>query len=147
MSQIQAAIQVRLDEAAMQTNEVLARLAEQARFNVAEFFLFEEVEETDKNGQVHKSTNFVGMNWENFQRYGHLVKRLSWTKLGKPILELHDAQNALLNIGRHLGLFKDVNIDIDISKLTDVQLNRLAAGEDIYKILAEGDNAPTESAS
>jgi hypothetical protein len=107
MRHIQAAVQARLDESAMRTDEILARLSEEARINISVFFVFEEIEEKDDQGQVHKRLLFAGMNWENFRRYGHLVKSLSWTRSGLPILTLHDGQNALVQLGRSRGLFTD----------------------------------------
>jgi len=97
--EIQACLHARLSEAVMQANEVLARLAEQAQLNAAEFFRFEVNPQT---GQIE----IVDVNWEVFKRRGHLVKGLRWVK-GRPVVEFHDAQTALIQIGRALGLFTD----------------------------------------
>jgi hypothetical protein len=58
------------------------------------------------------------------------------------VLGLYDAQRALELILKHHGAFaadnkrQNLNVDVDISNLTDDQLKRLAAGEDIAAILA-----------
>lgn len=102
-------IDQRMDEERMRSAEVLARLSDQARVNAAEFLTIE-----DKVGSIEvggdtlrKRGTEVSINWDNFQRMGHLVKKLSWSKDGQPIIEFYDAQAALSLLGRNLGLFKE----------------------------------------
>lgn len=87
-------INQRLREKAMAADEVLARLAAQARGNIMDFI----------------DTEVVGgkpdLNKAEERGLLHLVKTIAWTKQGVR-LELYDAQAALVHIGRHLGLFKD----------------------------------------
>jgi len=94
---IQDAIAKRMAEVAMEANEALARLAEQARMNVADFFA---------NGDPAQ-----GLNTEYLRTHGHLVKKVKTVtnKLGEVVveLELHDAQAALVHIGKHLKLFTE----------------------------------------
>ena len=73
---------------------------------------------------------------------GHLIKGIKDTKYGKQI-EFYDSQSALALIARHHGLLVDkvekrsTNFEIDLSDLSDEQLKRLAAGEDLASVLAE----------
>lgn len=109
---IQERLQSRMRETQLKTDDVLSRLAEQAIANYAEFFHFGE----KKDG----TTGMLGVNWDVFRARGHLVKKLSWTKNGDPILEFHDAQTALIQIGKALGALKEnieqktTNEDIEV---------------------------------
>jgi len=78
----------------MDADEVLARLADQARGNIADFM------NTEVPGGI--------IDLEKAQELGltHLIKSISWTKQGVKV-ELYDAQAALVHIGRHLKLFTD----------------------------------------
>lgn len=88
---IRAAIEASYRVAGMTVAEVVARLVEQARANPTQFF--------DKRWRLNRHV---------LRRKGHLVKRLEVPARGKPAkIELHDAQAALVLIGKHLGLFSD----------------------------------------
>lgn len=87
---IAEAIKKRLAEKAMSADEVLSRLADQARASVADFI-------SDDDGEI----DLVAV-----KKMGHLVKSVTRTRQGLK-LELHDAQAALVHIGRHHALFKD----------------------------------------
>ena len=90
--EIQAAIQERIAETAMSADEVLLRLAEQARSIQAEYL--------QPDGTVDLETLIT-------DGYGHLVKGTRWDRAGNLIVEFHDAQSALGLIGKHLRLFAD----------------------------------------
>jgi phage terminase small subunit len=105
--EVKAAIEQRLEQAAMQSNEVLARLAEQARVNIADFIITYQkpimVKGNDKPiGYEHTAE----IDWIAVQARGHLIKSITPTDNGMK-LELHDGQVALITIGKHLQLFKD----------------------------------------
>jgi hypothetical protein len=102
---VKAAIDARLDEAAMKANEVLARLSQQARANIAEFISEELVEDEDENGNPI-TVRVFSLNWQTLQTKGYLVKKISNTANGVAI-ELHDGQNALITLGKHHKLFAD----------------------------------------
>ena len=88
-------IQRRIDERAMTADEVLIRLAEQARGGVEEF--------------VEIKAGMPFFNWERLVQSGklHLVKKLKYNSNGQPEVEFYDAQAALVQLGRHHGLFTD----------------------------------------
>lgn len=123
-------IKERIEQIQMSADEVLIRLAEQARGDMGEFSSVSTFEELQKHP------------------LSHLVKRIQVdvtpTPDGKKVktakfrLELYDAQSALQLIGKNLGLFKDTmtNINLDLSLLTTEQLERIANGEDVYNVLA-----------
>lgn len=88
-SRVQAALSKRLRELHLSAEQVLQRLSEMAQGNVTNFL--------DEEGKI---------NWANVRRKGYLVKRVHHGKGGTE-LELYDAQAALIQVGKHLGLFND----------------------------------------
>ena len=116
--QIAEAIKERVAEAAMAADEALYRLADHARATIEDFM--EEGEE------------FVRL--ETGRRNGklHLIRKFGWDKEGRLAIELHDAQAALIQIGRHHGLFTDRN-DVTLNgkslrELSDAELLAAATG-------------------
>lgn len=114
--EVAAYIKEKLGERAMESEEVLARLAEQARGSLAPFI------KVDGEGSV-----WFDFSDERVQPYIHLIKNVTtqsrvlktstagkgknavrteviqqWVKV-----ELNDQQSALVHIGRHLKLFTD----------------------------------------
>lgn len=88
-------IKRRIAEKAMATDEILLRLADQARTDVGPFI-------------VKNDNDDLTLNWERLKQAGltHLVKSLTPTRYGTKI-ELHDAQAALVHLARSHGMFKD----------------------------------------
>jgi hypothetical protein len=121
---IAAAIQERID-AIMPAGEVLSRLADHARSSMADF-LDVDTESLDLQ-KAYEAGKF------------HLIKKFTRrpTDNGAHItIELYDAQAALVHLGKHHGLFKDViDIRFNPAELTDEQLARIAAGEDPGTVL------------
>jgi phage terminase small subunit len=94
---IAAAIDERLDQAAMAANEILARLSEQARANIFDFV------------RLTEDGRMVGVNPEEIERRGHLVKKIT-TSEGKTDsvgIEMYDGQAALIQLGKYRKLFVD----------------------------------------
>lgn len=134
---IAEAIKRRFQESAMSADEVLARLAEQARVNIGEFFTLEDEaarrtisevfgEEVEVEGK--KQILVLRLSYQKIKEKGHLIKSLTWTQYG-PKLELHDGQTALLNIGKHHKLFTEslkVEADLTLQKW----LERLAGNNE-----------------
>ena len=87
---IKAAISKRLSEKAMSADEVLMRLGDMARGDIAEFV-----------------KDYGAINWEAVKEKGCLVKKVSHSKGRHSSIELYDAQAALEKIGRAHGLFVD----------------------------------------
>lgn len=94
-AEIQQAIQDRLDELKMEADEVLVRLAEQARADIGPY--------------LQQAGDGYEVDLEALKKAGltHLIKKLSYDKDGNQRLELYDAQAALVQLGRAHGLFTD----------------------------------------
>ncbi|NLD43597.1 MAG: terminase small subunit [Chloroflexi bacterium] len=90
--EIKAAIQERIAETAMSADEVLLRLAEQARAAQAQYL--------QPDGTVDLERLIQ-------DGYGHLVKGTKWDRAGNLIVEFYDAQSALVQVGKAAGLFSD----------------------------------------
>ena len=109
--EVQAAISERVAAAAMGADEVLVRLAEQARGEIAAFInvkgrAFLDLKAVQKAGKMH------------------LVKGISYTKSGDPIIQTYDAQAALVQLGRHHKLFTDsLDQTTNGEKMTPTQVN------------------------
>ena len=93
---IAAAIERHWEAHGMGKQEVMARLADQARASIEDFI------------DIIEPGRMMILNLEKARERGklHLIKKLHWTDQG-PRLELHDAQAALVQIGRSMGLFVD----------------------------------------
>jgi phage terminase small subunit len=89
---IRAAIEKRLESEAMGADEVLWRLGQQARGNLADFI------DTDVPGGL--------IDMDAVAEKGYLLKKLAWTKSGLQI-EMYDAQAALDKMGKAHSLFTD----------------------------------------
>lgn len=90
--EIAEAISQRLSEKAMSADEVLMRLAEQARAEYSDAI--------DGDGTVDIA-KLVSTN------RAHLIKSIKFTESGKKNVEFYDAQSALQIIGKHHKLFTD----------------------------------------
>lgn len=171
---ISTAINERLSASAMSADEVLQRLAEQARSEHARYIVtkprLDMVQMAldkkadlipaviDENGDIDVAqmaadgvlelyapyiinTAYVDLDAMRRDDMMHLVKGIKRTRDGLQV-EFYDAQAALQLIGKHHALFMDRsevrNYDIDLSKLTDEQLARVAAGEDVMKVIVDG---------
>lgn len=134
--EIAEAIRQRLAESAMTADETLMRLAAHARGDIDDCLDDDGRFSLDKARRAKKTS---------------LIKKLRIKETKRVIddeevitqdieFELHDAQAALQLIGRHHKLFVDrqESLVIDLDKLTDDQLARVAAGEDIMQVVLSG---------
>lgn len=88
--EIKKRIHQRLTEKAMSADEVLMRLADQARADISDFI-----------------KKFGAIDWEAVQEKGYLVKKVSHRAGKQSSIELYDAQAALEKLARAHGLFLD----------------------------------------
>lgn len=93
VKEIQDLITERIKEKTMGADEVLIRLAAQARSSISDV-----IEPTG-------SRTFL-IDTDKVEKFGHLIKKIRHTKNGIEI-ELYSSQQALELIGKHHGLFKD----------------------------------------
>ena len=102
---IAAEIKARIDERAMSANEVLDRLAEHARADYKDFI------SVNGNGEIM-------LDMDRAEGKTHLIKKISQRRMVRTTrdaeidettisVELHDAQAALVHIGKHHKLFTD----------------------------------------
>jgi len=101
LSPVAEQIKTHLTEKAMTADEVLARLAEQARAEYAGYI------QPDGAVDLQKMID---------EGKAHLIKGIKWDRQGHLIVEFYDAQSALVHIGKSLGLFKDsadVNVELN----------------------------------
>lgn len=142
---IQAAISARLAELKMGADEVLTRLAAQARASIADVLSLPPVDTPD--AQLHR--NHWSLDLVKAQRTGaiHHIKKIKATKYGTEV-ELYDAQAALVKLGEHHQLWGkgvDVLKYINLSKLSPEQLERIANGEDPLAVLLANPTATAAS--
>jgi phage terminase small subunit len=90
-AKVDEAIQIRFKENAMGPNEVLQRMAEQARAAYSAYLMPE---------------GYVDLPRLLADGKGHLIKGIKETAHGRQI-EFYDAQTALVHIGKHHKLFTD----------------------------------------
>jgi phage terminase small subunit len=120
-------ISQRLEASAMSADEVIMRLAEQARAGHSKYI--------DEDGEIDLAALIA-------DGKSYLIKGIKDTKYGKQI-EFYDSQSALNLLAKHHGLLTDrieqqsVNLDIDLNDLTDDQLKRLANGESLASIFMD----------
>jgi phage terminase small subunit len=142
-TEIADAIGRRLSESAMSADEVLMRLAEHARGDVGDYLT------TAPNG----TDIVVDLPKAIDANKTRLIKKLTQKRTTRTrddvveedvvtSIEMYDAQAALGMIGKKHGLFVDRsenrNYDIDLSKLSNEQLERVAAGEDPLQVVLDG---------
>jgi phage terminase small subunit len=80
---------------AMSSDEVLVRMADQAKGSAGDFLTI------DRHG-------YASLDLERMKKEGklHLIKKYKVTKQGTEV-ELYNAQNALIQLGKHHGLWED----------------------------------------
>lgn len=102
--------------------EVVARLSQQARAEYASYLSVR----TNEGGVEELTLNLEKLIADG---KGHLIKKISRSRSGDQVIEFYDAHTALVDIGRYHGIFKDnVKIDLDLSGMSDEELNELDNG-------------------
>lgn len=96
LSIIREAIKQRLDEVAMEADEVLARLSEQARADIADFITVNE-------------TGLPLLDLRKAEGKTHLIKSVRETKEGT-FIELYNSQSALVHMGKAHGAFEERHV-------------------------------------
>lgn len=95
----------------MPATEVIARLSQQARAEYADYIT---------------EAGAVDLAAMKRDRKLHLVKGIKFDRNGRMMIEFYDAHQALVDVARYHGLFKDnLNIDLDLSGLSDEELDSI----------------------
>lgn len=120
----------------MPKEEVLARLSDQARGDMGVFANVRSQADLEDN-LYSALVKTITQHYTQTQRgegedaRGEIKARIT--------LGLYDAQEALKLLAKHYGLFqadnKRQNLNIDLDSLTDDQLERIAAGEDVLSVI------------
>lgn len=108
---IKAAISERFKNVAMDTDEVLARLASIARgFDPTKYMRVEPFYRVDKKGETYLAGYALSYDLEKISNDGfsNLIKRVYPGKYG-PIVEWHDSKSALVEIAKSLGVLIDTH--------------------------------------
>jgi phage terminase small subunit len=92
LPEVEEYIQARIEERAMTADEVLIRLAEQARGEHTRYLQADGTFDLERLIGAGKA---------------HLVKGTKWDAQGNLVVEFHDAQSALQLLGKHLKLFTE----------------------------------------
>lgn len=154
-------IEARLKEKHASADEVIGILADHARSDIGVFFkLVEEwtfyplptyeilgekevIDDTDQENpktRISYWVRHVCIDTDKLvdPRYSHLLREFSDSPKNGISIKLHDKQSAIDKILRVAGRYKDNStvLNIDMSTLTNSQLERLAKGEDVYTVLA-----------
>lgn len=105
---VQDCIEAYLFNEEMDAREVIRLLSQQARAGYAKYFVEREVPVLDNEGELVGHRYEMGVDFERLlaDGKGHLVKGVRNTQYG-PVIEFHDAQSALVHLGRYHGLFTD----------------------------------------
>ncbi len=113
---VYSALQAKLEEAAMQADEVLARISDQASTDIDEF-----LDEYDHQNGVDEEGNptyerRLKFNYRKAKSRGktHLVKKLKILPDGSIEFELHDSAAALDRLAKVHGLYKE-KIDVNFA--------------------------------
>ena len=139
---IRRQIKRRLAERAMSADEVLARLADQARGSIEDFITFQE----------GIKQPFLDLEKANEKKLLHLVKKLKYNARGQLEIELHDAQAAQRLIGQHHGLFVEKHEHSGLIQTEDVTFDDTDRAERIANLFSQvkkrtenADNADTDT--
>lgn len=111
--EIQDAIKKRLAETAMEADEVLARLSEQARADVVDFIT------------IDIATGRPIIDLRAAEGKTHLIKSVRETKEGV-FIELYNSQSALVQMGKAHGVFEERHI-VGLDESTRQFLGKLVA--------------------
>lgn len=123
---IRARVDARLAQFHLTADEVLARIAFHARGSMAEFL-------DPDSGTIDtahaKDAQALGL----IKRYRtkQIINAKDDTETLETEVELYDAQAALRDLGKHLGLFVDrsVNLNYDLTNASDEELRRIVEGK------------------
>jgi hypothetical protein len=137
------AVNERLVEMGVSASEIVARMSQYARNNPANFFIFADVPEKDIHGKVLVDQDgnpilrrqMIDINWSTFERYGYLVKKLSYDRKGRPVFEFYDAQRALEMLGKYAKL------DVETTRGDGQTVEDLSAIADLIKETGESDDS------
>jgi hypothetical protein len=136
--EIRAAIDERMKQLAMPGEEVVARLTGIARSNIGDFYQIAERRYKHKVTGEEVVEVYATLDLAEAKKRGlmWLVKSHSKSDRGERI-ELYSAYDALIQLGKMHRLFREdaTNLNLDMSDLSDEEVERIAAGEDPLRVI------------
>lgn len=128
LPKVRARVDAYLASYHMAAEEVLARIAFHARGSIAAF-----LDPDSGTIDTAKAKDAKDLGLIKRYRTKHIINGKDDTETLEVEIEMYDAQAALRDLGKHLGLFgADASIsltNIDLSKMSEQQLEALAAGK------------------
>jgi len=127
---VRALIDAQVAEAGLESDEILARLADQASSNAVDLIRCV-VDDVVEIGGEKVARQRIDPDEIERRGLGHLIKKITPNRYGY-VIELYDAQRALELLGRFRGLFADrIKIEgkLDFDKMTDDELRTIANGK------------------
>jgi len=162
-AEIATEIRRRVADTTVGTDEGLTRLTAQARGDVSLLFkvqerwteeprsldeIVEETTGTDEKGNPVRlyRVRCIVIDADRLREphFGPLIRKIKDSPKDGLTVELYDAQAALVKLLEAQGVFKPTataSLNIDMSQLTDAQLERIANGEDPLKVLIGGNSS------
>lgn len=123
---IRARIDARLQQFHMTADEVLARIAYHARGSLEDFV-------DPDSGVIDLSAAKDAKTLGLIKRYRtkQIINSKDDTEILETEIEMYDAQAALRDLGKHLGLFveRNVSLNVDLTTLSEDELQQLVAGK------------------
>jgi phage terminase small subunit len=148
---IRAEIDLHLGEITLTEDEIRVRLAELGRADIGEFVTIRQYKVPKQIAEDNDEETLAEIEIETVERAEidlvkavkacktYPIEALEYGKYGLKIKMVNKLQ-ALELAGRARGMFQDnvrqTVLDVDMTKLTDEQLERIAGGEDPIKVLA-----------
>lgn len=129
---IRDAIDKRIQEVALSSDEVLARLSQQAKANIADFLDLLEAYDPISG----KDIQITLIDWKEVQDRGFLIKKVKASKDGSFEIEMYDGQNALIKMGQHHKLF--------VEKIESTNYNVEVTADDLARARDEADQYEKE---
>jgi cobyrinic acid a,c-diamide synthase len=136
----------RLGEKALEADMVMAKYAEIANASMADFVDVVEVEDPATGAIVNVAMPNLRKALDSGKL--HLAKELKYSKDGDVVIKLRDAEKALDQIARHLGLFEADNVQRippEIAALVQLSPEEKRQKLQEYKSMMEGPDADAES--
>lgn len=104
---IREAMNERLKQIRMETDEIYARLSDMARSNIADLMEPYDVPILDKDGVNLGSRQAMKLKSDALEKYGHLIKAINPTPNGDWKIELYSKKEALELMGKTWSIFVD----------------------------------------
>ena len=127
--EIRARVDARLAEFHMHANEVLSRMAFDARGTMEDFVDPDSGVIDLRKAKAAHSLGLLKRYKNKFTTY--TSKDGDETETNEVEIELYDGQAARRDLGKHLGLFieRNVNLNLDLTQATDEELRQIKEGK------------------